>query len=132
MGAKKQIEKEVREAYSFLREKHPTLPSETLQFMLDSALEKLEELSSDEEPLEGFKTYRHGSNPKEKEFHDKFIKDNINSMDIDLLIFGHYSNSFTPKDNLTNREKKIVISAIQWLGSPVGIGFLDQCGFKEE
>ena len=42
MSAKKQIEKEIREAYIFLREKNMTVPSETLQFMLDASLEKLQ------------------------------------------------------------------------------------------
>jgi hypothetical protein len=42
MSAKKQIEKEIREAYIFLREKNMSVPSETLQFMLDASLEKLQ------------------------------------------------------------------------------------------
>jgi len=41
MSAKNQVEKEIREAYIFLRENNSTIPSETLQFMLDSSLEKL-------------------------------------------------------------------------------------------
>ena len=43
-GATNQIEKEIREAYIFLREKNMTIPSETLQFMLDASLEKLEKV----------------------------------------------------------------------------------------
>ena len=42
MSAKKQIEKEIREAYIFLREKNMSVPSEALQFMLDASLEKLQ------------------------------------------------------------------------------------------
>ncbi len=42
MSAKKQLEREIREAYIFLREKNTTIPSDTLQFMLDASLEKLE------------------------------------------------------------------------------------------
>ena len=41
MSANKQIEKEIREAYIFLRENNMTVPSETLQFMLDASLDKL-------------------------------------------------------------------------------------------
>ena len=41
MSAKSQIEIEIREAYIFLREENQTVPSETLQFMLDASLEKL-------------------------------------------------------------------------------------------
>ena len=42
MSAKDQIEKEIREACVFLREKNQTIPSDTIQFMLDASLEKLE------------------------------------------------------------------------------------------
>jgi len=38
----RQKEKEIREAYTFLREKNMSVPSETLQFMLDASLEKLQ------------------------------------------------------------------------------------------
>lgn len=41
MSAEKQLEKEIREACIFLREKNQTIPSETIQFMLDASLEKL-------------------------------------------------------------------------------------------
>jgi len=41
MGAGKQVEKEIREAYLFLRERNNTIPSETLEFMKDASLEKL-------------------------------------------------------------------------------------------
>ena len=41
MSALTQIELEIRKAYTFLREKNNTVPSETLQFMLDASLEKL-------------------------------------------------------------------------------------------
>jgi len=81
--------------------------------------------------MEGFKTYRHESNPKEKEFHDKFIEHNShNHNDMDFLVFGMGdSNGNFPANRLTEHEKKIVISTIQWLGSPVGQGFLRECGF---
>lgn len=41
MSVDKQLEKEIREACLFLREKNHSLPSETIQFMLDASLEKL-------------------------------------------------------------------------------------------
>ena len=41
MSYKIQTEKEIREAYIFLRETNHSIPSETLQFMLDASLEKL-------------------------------------------------------------------------------------------
>jgi len=83
--------------------------------------------------MEGFKTNRHGQNPKEKEFHDKFLKEHNRKgyEDMDLIVFGHKEN-LRPNDILTPREKKIVLSTIQWLGSPVGQGFLRECGFTQK
>ena len=43
-GASKHLEMEIRAAYIFLREKNQTIPSDTLQFMLDASLEKLKSL----------------------------------------------------------------------------------------
>ena len=81
--------------------------------------------------VKGFKTYRHESNPKEKELHDKFIKEYIDcekwTCPVDLLIFP---SCMLPSDYLSDREKQIVISTIQWLGSPVGQSFLRDCGFS--
>ena len=41
MTAKSQLEKEIRETYCFLRENNNTIPSDTLEFMLDASLKKL-------------------------------------------------------------------------------------------
>lgn len=84
--------------------------------------------------MKGFKEYRHERNPKEKEFHDKFLKDHNREgyCDMDMIVFGCTNTSMMPNDYLTDREKQIVLSTIQWLGSPVGQGFLDSCGFDEK
>jgi len=87
--------------------------------------------------MKGYNTHRHKNNPKEKELHEKFVNDFIErkygDKSMDRLVFGHDNNHF-PNDHLSDREKKNVISTIQWLGSPVGQGFLRDCGFevKEE
>ena len=82
--------------------------------------------------MKGFKTYRHERNPKEKEFHDTFVKEHNRRgyQDMDLIVFGHESNTLLPSDTLTNKEQRIVVSTIQWLGSPVGDSFLRSCGYK--
>ena len=83
--------------------------------------------------MEGFKTYRHKSNPKEKEIHDKFIKQHGDN-DISMIVYPPTSSGMRPSEYLTEKEEKIVVSTIQWLGSPVGQNFLKDCGFelKEE
>lgn len=81
--------------------------------------------------METFKMHRHNNNQKEKEFYDNFIKEHFKGVDMDLIVFGHPNNSMMPKDYLSYREKQIVLSTIQWLGSPVGNAFLRECGFSE-
>jgi len=83
--------------------------------------------------LKGFKTYRHESNPKEKELHDKFLNEHIlnNHVPVDLLIFPPANKQQTrAMDTLSDREIEIMLSTIQWLGSPVGRSFLYDCGFE--
>ena len=48
MSANKMLEMEIRAAYIFLRENNHTIPSDTLQFMLDASLEKLNSVKDNE------------------------------------------------------------------------------------
>lgn len=78
------------------------------------------------------KEYRHEGNPKEKELHDKFKQmfQDDNTM-LSAVVFGWYNDRQNyPKEYLTEKEEDICLSLIQWLGSPVGQGFLDSCGFE--
>ena len=78
-----------------------------------------------------YKEYRFQDNPKEQEFFEKFVeqfKDNPHSLS--GIIFGWGNDRQTePKELLTEREMDICANLMQWLGSPVGQGFLDSCGF---
>jgi hypothetical protein len=82
--------------------------------------------------MKGFKTHRHKSNPKEKELHDKFLQHILDrDVNIDLLVFPPANDTQTyAKGTLSDREKQIMLSTVQWLGSPVGQNFLKDCGFK--
>ena len=81
------------------------------------------------------KEYRFKDNPKEEEFHNKFFEMFKNNMAannaLSAIVFG-WSNDRQnyPKEILSEREEDICINIIQWLGSPVGEGFLDSCGFS--
>ena len=58
-----------------------------------------------------------------KEFEKQFSKDSM----VDLIVFGQKEGaSMEPSQYLTEREMKIVLSTIQWLGTPVGQGFIEQ------
>ena len=80
------------------------------------------------------KEYRFKDNPKEQEFHDKF-KEMFEERGrtyktLSAIIFGWEDDrQLYLKEFLTEKEEDICLNLIQWLGSPVGQGFLDSCGF---
>jgi hypothetical protein len=82
--------------------------------------------------MEGFKTYRHEQNPEEKRFHDNFIADICHDDMQSAIIFEPKDGGLAPSELLTPRENKIVISAMQWLGSPVGQSFLREMGYEKQ
>ena len=80
------------------------------------------------------KGYRFNDNPKEKELHDNFIKmfknTNFGNRTLSAIIFGWQNGNQTiPNRYLTEDEETICLNIIQWLGSPVGQSFLNECGF---
>ena len=80
------------------------------------------------------KEYRLKENQKEQEFHDKFKEmfelSNTTRNSLSAIIFGWKDASQNyPEKFLTEREEDICLNLIQWLGSPVGQGFLKSCGF---
>jgi|TARA_B110000908_G_scaffold1583_1_gene2034 hypothetical protein len=77
--------------------------------------------------MKGNKTYRHSNNPLEKKLHDSFIKQHVN--DIEMICVAS-DDGMKPNRYLTDDEKRIVISTVQWMGSPVGQNFLEENGFQ--
>ena len=49
MSAKQQMKDEILEAFIFLRERNHSVPSVTIQFMKDAAIEKLEEIPDEKD-----------------------------------------------------------------------------------
>jgi hypothetical protein len=78
--------------------------------------------------MKGNKTYRHNSNPLEKQLHDSFVKGN--SVEDMSMICLSSDDGMRPDRYLTDDEVSIAISTIQWLGSPVGQNFLSENGFE--
>jgi hypothetical protein len=80
----------------------------------------------------GFNGRRLPENPQEvknlkvfvNEFDEKFCHNQM-----DLMVFGSERGN-TPRQYLTDREKKVALSTIQWLGSPCGVAFLRDCGYE--
>lgn len=83
----------------------------------------------------GFKEYRL---KKDDHYYAKEIKAlevfNENYLKYaDSIIFGQKDGEsiMTPNDYLTEREEKVVLSLIQWLGTPVGQGFIRDLNKKD-
>jgi hypothetical protein len=81
------------------------------------------------------KGYRFEDNPKEKEFYDKFIEmfkgNTTANKTLSSIVYGWKNDRQNdPKRYLSEDEENICLNLIQWLGSPVGQGFLDECGFS--
>ena len=82
----------------------------------------------------GFKEYRLRKD-------DKYYAKEIKALEIfnqdhlehaSSIVFGvKEGTGFYPNDYLTEREEKVVLSVIQWLGTPVGQGFINQLNNKE-
>lgn len=83
--------------------------------------------------MKSLKPYRFNSNPSEKQISDSFIKLCAESHEmVDLIVFGQSFDNNRPNDFLSDREKDIVVSTIQWLQTPVGLKFLENNGFTNK
>lgn len=76
------------------------------------------------------KTYRHADNPEEKNFHDQF-KEQFSIKDIDRILFDTHPNG-EPKEFADTADRVKLLNMVQWLGSPVGLSFLESCGYVKK
>lgn len=81
--------------------------------------------------LKGTKTRRHEKNPTEKEIHDRFIDEIHDRTELLEAIAFDNVGKHQLHQTLSLREKEIMINTIQWIGSSVGIKFIEDCGFKK-
>lgn len=79
--------------------------------------------------MKGHKTHRHEQNPKEKEIHDLFIERFCKQPELVERIVLPIDGKGRLKGMLNDGEIELIITAMQWLGSPVGQSFLRDCGF---
>jgi hypothetical protein len=77
----------------------------------------------------GYKEYRL---IKDDPYHEKEIKalEVFNKeylKDTSFIVFGENPNSgIEPNDYLTERDEKVVLGFVQWLGTPIGQSFIEQ------
>lgn len=76
------------------------------------------------------KKYRHADNPEEKRFYDAAM--DMENRHWSAVTLPLNDRGTEPSRCLTEDEKQLVINTIQWLGSPVGQGFLRDMGYEKK
>jgi len=78
---------------------------------------------------QGLQTHRFANNPEEKRFADAWSEMNRISRNLDYLLdVKHDDQHFV--DPASDRDRVVAATVIQWLGSPVGQGFLRDLGYE--
>lgn len=74
----------------------------------------------------GFNSKRLSIKGNEKEVEVvEIFKENFSTNDLNNIVYGSKPTG-EPNGYLTDKQQKIVMSVIQWLGSPVGQGFVNK------
>ena len=76
----------------------------------------------------GLSTYRIADNPEERRFAEAWQKHNDQGHTLDYLVDPDKGARRWPPE-AGEREREVAATVIQWLGSPVGQGFLRDLGF---
>lgn len=129
MIADKNLYELKRKIYSYKN----MLENESLSNVKSELNEKLSEALAEyrtAKKLASYKQYRLSHNPMEQRFHDEFVFEH-GCQDMSMLVFPPNNNGMSPTEYLTEREEKIVMGTIQWLGSPVGSSFLQSLGYTK-
>ena len=78
---------------------------------------------------QGLRPYRHKDNPEEKRFAQAWSKENEDGRLLaHLLDDRHAQGGYPPEPS--DRDHVVAATVIQWLGSPVGQGFLRRLGYE--
>lgn len=72
----------------------------------------------------GMHQYRFGSNPIEKLFAEKWEEINTSPLSSFGIVDYILADDNIPTGGLSDRDREVAATVIQWLGSPVGQDFL--------
>jgi hypothetical protein len=75
----------------------------------------------------GLHTHRFRENPDEKRFAEEWERQNVQARTLNYLL----GDGLKPVD-ATPREREVAATLIQWLGSEVGKGFLEDVGYVKK
>ena len=70
----------------------------------------------------GLHQYRFKENPLEKAFAKQWEKENVEGRILDYLLAKDLNY---PKGEVTDRDREVAATVIQWLGSPCGQSFVE-------
>lgn len=71
----------------------------------------------------GLHQYRFKENPLEKAFAKQWEKENVEGRILDYLLAKDLNY---PKGEVTDRDREVAATVIQWLGSPCGQSFVEE------
>jgi len=80
-----------------------------------------EKKTKDSMKNKGLHQYRFRDNPLEKKFAEAWEDSNKHGRTLEYLLA---KDSNRPNDEVTDRDREVAATVIQWLGSPVGQGFI--------
>ena len=82
----------------------------------------------------GLHQYRFKDNPLEKHFAEAWNTENNRSEGRGVLDYLLAKNCNYPAGEASDRDREVAATVIQWLGSPVGQSFLENCknSFKDK
>lgn len=81
--------------------------------------------------VRGLHTHRFADNPEERRFAEAWAKRDRRNLAA-LLHDGPQPNVEAEVFPPTEREEQVAATVIQWLGSPVGQGFLRDLGYEKK
>lgn len=79
----------------------------------------------------GLSTHRFTGNPEERRFADAWQQhnDNDNGNTLAYLLDPRNGEPFGSPPHVEDRDREVAATVVQWLGSPVGQGFLRDLGY---
>lgn len=78
---------------------------------------------------EGLSTHRFEGNPEERRFAEAWQRYNDQGNTLDWLLDPKHSARTGYPPHAEDRERVVAATVVQWLGSPVGRGFLRDLGY---
>lgn len=81
--------------------------------------------------IKGFHTHRFADNPEEQRFAEMWTRMGLDGSNLDYLLTSVENHDNGRLEPASARDRQVAATIIQWLGSPVGQGFLREMGYEK-